>query len=694
METEPEPTDERPETETTSSEDDASPAAERRPKKRRKRRKKPPTFRPPRGLVVALGVALLLALLLVAGARFTSGLTEPLSLNIYKDYLDRNEIAKITFKENEARITLRPGDLTGRPVNLDRRVKFVNNEHARTEAERLTVLSKRESDPLGVAIHAEHGSPFLQQFLPSLLMMAIVIGAVYFLLFRTPRNPGAPGSVFNFGKSRARMQSKDRSTGVTFADVAGAEEAKEEVSEIVEFLKNPEKFRRLGGRIPKGIMLVGAPGAGKTLLAKAISGEADVPFFSVCGSDFVEMFVGVGAARVRDLFKQARENSPCIIFLDEIDAVGRRRGTGLGGGHDEREQTLNQILVEMDGFDTDQGIIMLASTNRPDILDPALLRPGRFDRQIVIDMPDVRGREAILGVHSARVKLGPDVDMAVIARATPGFTGAELEALINEAAIIAAMKDADAVALEDLEEARDKIRWGRQKTSRVIDEEDRRATAYHEAGHALVSALLPECEPLHKVTIVPRGVALGATMTLPERDRTSLAKKRVLGTIAMCFGGRIGEQVITGDLSTGASNDIEKATDLARRMVCEWGMSDALGPIRFSENEETLFLGREVSRTQSHSEHTAQLIDKEIRVILDAAYKRAEKLVGKNRIGLDRISEALLRYETVTGEEVERLMNGTGVAELRGNEAETSEEPEPQAKRSSGSWKSIFGGSG
>ena len=494
---------------------------------------------------------------------------------------------------------------------------------------------------------------FLLACLPWVLCLVII----YFLFFRQLRAPGAGGNVLTFGKSRAKIASRE-STGVTFADVAGIREAKDEVIEIIEFLKNPKRFQRLGGRIPRGIMLVGSPGTGKTLLAKAIAGEADVPFFSICGSDFVEMFVGVGAARVRDLFKQARESSPCIIFLDEVDAVGRRRGSGMGGGHDEREQTLNAILVEMDGFNSDEGIILIAATNRPDVLDPALLRPGRFDREIVIDLPDLKGREEILRVHTRAVKLDPSVDIHRIARGTPSFSGAELAALVNEAAIIAVMRDQDVILEKDLEEARDKIRWGRQKTSRVMAVEDKRITAYHEAGHALAAHLLPDVEPLHKVTIIPRGMALGATMQLPERDRLHLSRKQVIGTLMVLYAGRVAESLFCDDITSGASNDIERATDLARRMVCEWGMSDDIGPINYAEPEETLFLGREVTRTQTHSETIALRIDEEVRRIIDDCYKSTDKLLRKYREAVIRIAEALLVKETLTGEEVAALVEG------------------------------------
>jgi cell division protease FtsH len=493
----------------------------------------------------------------------------------------------------------------------------------------------------------------------------ILIFVVFLIFMRQMRSQGGAGGVMSFGRSRAQLYSKESHTNVTFDDVAGAQEAKEEVREVVEFLKNPSRFTRIGGRIPRGVLLVGPPGCGKTLLAKAIAGEAEVPFFSISGSDFVEMFVGVGASRVRDLFKQARENSPCIIFLDEIDAVGRRRGSGMGGGHDEREQTLNAILVEMDGFGTDEGIIVIAATNRPDVLDPALLRPGRFDREVVIDLPDLEGREEILRVHLKKVKVGGDVNVKVLARSTPGYSGADLAAIINEAAIRAALAKHDSISMEDLEEARDKVRYGRQKKSRKLELEDKRITAYHEAGHAIVASSIDEVEHPHKVTIVPRGRALGATMVLPEKESYHMQKKRMNGQLALLFGGRVAEQEFCGDISAGASDDIKRATDLARAMVTELGMSTRIGPVNYSERQGSDFLGTELMRGRMHSEETAREIDQEVRGLLDAAYARAETIVREQRDALERIAQALLQYETISGPEVLRLVQGDTVASLR-----------------------------
>ena len=500
-------------------------------------------------------------------------------------------------------------------------------------------------------------------FLFTIAPWILIAAFFWFFIFRPMRQAGGAGGVLSFGRSRARMYTPEMAN-VTFADVAGIEEAKEEVKEIIEFLRNPQKFQRLGGRIPRGVILVGPPGCGKTLLATAIDGEAGVLFFAISGSDFVEMFVGVGASRVRDLFNQAKEKSPCLIFLDEIDAVGRRRGAGLGGGHDEREQTLNAILVEMDGFETDKGIIVVAATNRPDVLDPALLRPGRFDRTITIDLPDVKGREAILKVHARKVKVAPAVDLSIIARGTPGFSGAELEAVINEAAIGAAMSNREWVTQADLEEARDKVRWGRSRRSRVMTEEEKEALAYHEAGHAMAHLLLPEAEPLHKVTIIPRGQALGSTMFLPERDRYIYSRKWLLTNITTLYAGRIAEEMYTGDLSTGAADDIKRATELARRMVTQFGMSD-MGPLNFLEEEEHVFLGREVTRTHNQSNDTLERIDTAIRGITDECYERAKQILHDNKMKLEKLAKALIRYETLSAEEVDIVLQDGDIEAFR-----------------------------
>jgi cell division protease FtsH len=498
---------------------------------------------------------------------------------------------------------------------------------------------------------------------PSILVTMLLNWAPMLLLvgvwiyFMRQMQGGGKGGAFSFGKSKARMLDEANNT-TTFADVAGCDEAKEEVKELVDFLKDPQKFQKLGGRIPRGVLLVGPPGTGKTLLAKAIAGEAKVPFFSISGSDFVEMFVGVGAARVRDMFEQAKKSAPCIIFVDEIDAVGRHRGAGMGGGNDEREQTLNQMLVEMDGFETNVGVIVMAATNRPDILDPALLRPGRFDRQVYVTLPDVRGREQILNVHMRKVPVGADVNANVLARGTPGMSGADLANLVNEAALMAARRSARTVEMRDFEMAKDKIFMGPERRSAVMDPEELKNTAYHEAGHALIGRLLPKSDPLHKVTIVPRGRALGVTFTLPEKDRYGYDKVWALSRIAMLFGGRIAEEVFMDQRTTGASDDFNKATQLARDMVMRFGMSDALGPMVYTENEGEVFLGRSITRTTSISEESMRRVDHEVRRILDEQYAVARKLIEDNKDKMHAIAKALLEWETIDGEQVEDIMNG------------------------------------
>ncbi len=482
----------------------------------------------------------------------------------------------------------------------------------------------------------------------------VFIGALIWFFFIRQIKMAGKGAL-SFGKSKARMLAKEKNK-TTFKDVAGVEEAKEEVSELVEFLKDPKKFQKLGGRIPKGVLMVGAPGTGKTLLAKAIAGEADAAFFSISGSDFVEMFVGVGASRVRDMFEQARKNTPCLIFIDEIDAVGRSRGHGLGGGNDEREQTLNALLVEMDGFDTQEGIIIIAATNRPDVLDPALLRPGRFDRQITVNLPDVRGREAILKVHAKNVKLDPVVDLAIIARGTPGYSGAELANLLNEAALLAARTGRKAVGMLELEEARDKVRWGRERRSMAMTDEDKKFTAWHEAGHALINVMLTHTHPLHKVTIIPRGQALGSTMFLPKDDILNRRRKEMLDIIAVTMAGRIAEEIVSDDISSGAMGDIQQATQMARAMVTQWGMSEKLGMIQYGDTNEYVFLGREMSRSKDYSEQTAQEIDNEVKRIIDNAYKVASDIINSNRDKLAMIANALLEYETLEGSLVEEIV--------------------------------------
>ena len=491
---------------------------------------------------------------------------------------------------------------------------------------------------------------YIFSFLPFLLLIAVWI-------FFMNRMQGGGRGAMSFGRSRARLIS-DAQGKVTFDDVAGIEEAKEEVEEIIDFLKDPRRFQRLGGKIPKGALLVGPTGTGKTLLARAIAGEANVPFFTISGSDFVEMFVGVGASRVRDMFEQAKKQAPCIIFIDEIDAVGRHRGAGLGGGNDEREQTLNQLLVEMDGFETNEGVILIAATNRPDVLDPALLRPGRFDRQIVVPLPDIIGREKILEVHIKKVPLAPDFNPRIIARGTPGFSGADLANLVNEAALLAARKGKRLVSAAEFEEAKDKVMMGAERRSMVMTEEERKLTAFHEAGHALVAMFCPAADPIHKATIIPRGRALGMVMRLPERDQYSISREKMHDNLAIFMGGRVAEEIVFGydKVTSGAATDIQQATNLARHMVAQYGMSDKLGPLLYHENEEEVFLGHSVTRQQNVSEETANLIDAEIKRFVEDAYKRAEKIIKTHRKKLDRIGNALLEYETLTGEEIEALI--------------------------------------
>ena len=502
----------------------------------------------------------------------------------------------------------------------------------------------------------EGNSPTFLDILISWFPMLLLIGVWIFFMRQMQ---GGGGKAMGFGKSKARMLSEN-SEKVTFKDVAGIDEAKQELEEIVEYLKDPQKFQKLGGKIPKGALLVGAPGTGKTLLARAIAGEAKVPFFTISGSDFVEMFVGVGASRVRDMFEQGKKHAPCIIFIDEIDAVGRHRGAGLGGGNDEREQTLNQLLVEMDGFNTKEGVILIAATNRPDVLDPALLRPGRFDRQVVIPNPDILGREKILNVHMKKTQNAPDVDSKVIARGTPGFSGADLANLVNESALLAARRNKKLVTMLDFEDAKDKVLMGAERRSLVMSEKEKELTAYHEAGHALVGIYVPGNDPLHKVTIIPRGRALGVTMNLPERDRYSETKKEMGAKIAMMFGGRVAEEIVFGkeNVSSGAANDIKQATDKARSMVTEWGMSNKLGPQRYNDNEEEVFLGHSVAQRKNVSDATAELIDQEVKEIIEAGQRKAREVLTENRDSLDRLAKALLEHETLTGDQVALLVKG------------------------------------
>jgi cell division protease FtsH len=546
-----------------------------------------------------------------------------------------------------------------------------------------TIANLLNEQNVNVEIKQEEQNNLLYMILSSGFPILLFVAFWIFLM----RQMQAGGNrALSFGKSRAKL-STNQQKRVTFKDVAGVEEAKEELSEIVEFLREPQKFQKLGGRIPKGLLLMGPPGTGKTLLARAIAGEANVPFFTISGSDFVEMFVGVGASRVRDLFEQGKKNAPCIIFIDEIDAVGRHRGAGLGGGHDEREQTLNALLVEMDGFESNEGVILIAATNRPDVLDPALLRPGRFDRQVVVSLPDIKGREGILKVHTRRIPLDEDVELVVLARGTPGFSGAQLANLVNEAALIAARHDRKAVKMRDFEEAKDKVLMGKERRSMVMNEKEKRNTAYHEAGHALVAFFLPEADPLHKVTIIPRGRALGVTMQLPEEDKYNYSKAYMETSITILLAGRAAEEIFLGSMTTGAANDMERSTGLARKMVCEWGMSETIGPLTFGKNEEQIFLGREISRHQEYSEKTAVKIDEETKKIVLEANKKARSILDANRDALVRLAEALLEYETldqsdirdiIDGKEISRESTEEPISTPEGDETAEPAEPEPE----------------
>ncbi len=602
-------------------------------------------FKSSRFLIIVLIVGVLVAVF--AGMKMP-GKSEQVEWSTFIDKLEKGDFKEVRVDGRDVLAKYRDA----MPLQAGRQVHTVAPSYPLPSYAYEQLDQARKSNKITVVYEAE--SQLLAIFVAILPWLLIVL-FVYFFFLRQLRGPGGPGGVLSFGKSRATLITKEKCKK-TFKDVAGIEEAKAEVEEIVGFLKNPKKFQRLGGRIPKGVLLIGTPGTGKTLLAKSIAGEADVPFFSISGSDFVEMFVGVGASRVRDLFQQARENSPCIIFLDEIDAVGRRRGTGIGGGHDEREQTLNEILVQMDGMESDDKIIVMAATNRPDVLDPALLRPGRFDRHVYVDLPDVKGREEILRVHAKKVKLANNVDLSVLAKSTPGSSGADLENIINEAALIAVMKDKDGIEMSDLDEARDKVSWGREKKSRVMDEAERWVTAYHESGHALLSFLLPECDKPTKVTIIPRGPYLGVTIAPPTKDVYGLSRLSLLGRVKMAYGGRIAEQMFTGDITTGAKSDIDQATNIVRKMVCEWGMSEKLGPIKYAEDEDAVFLGREIGHRQPHSDATAIAIDDEVRSIVEKCYREAEQILQQHRDDIELTAKALMEHEVITGEDLDTLL--------------------------------------
>jgi cell division protease FtsH len=613
---------------------------------------------------------MMVAVMLLLVIQVFRGQGEPvveLEYTEFTRYLSEDRVDRVTFRDREVEGEMRS------PIVVE------GQEYHRFETRLPGDLNDRLLEQLesrGVVIDAEapdagFGTLFITM-LPWLLFIAFWIW-----IFRTMQGGG--NRAFQFGRSKAKLISPD-TPKVTFADVAGADEAKEELHEIIEFLKDPAKFSRLGGRLPKGVLLVGPPGTGKTLLARAVAGEAGRPFFQMSGSDFVEMFVGVGASRVRDLFEQGKANAPCIIFVDEIDAVGRHRGAGLGGGHDEREQTLNALLVEMDGFESNEGVILLAATNRPDVLDPALLRPGRFDRQVVVDSPDVKGREGILRVHAKKLPLADDVELSVIARGTPGMSGADLENICNEAALLAARRDGDKVTMEDFEKAKDKVMLGTERRSLVLTEGERKLTAYHEAGHAVLGLKIPGLDPVHKVTIVPRGRALGITASLPEEDRHSYTKEWMEGQLAMLFGGRVAEEMTFGadDVTTGAGNDIERATTMARRMVTSFGMSDVIGLVAVADNEQEVFLGREITQRRTVSEHTQRIVDQEIKRILDEAHQRAREVLEQHEDLLESIAEALLERETLDREQIDLLSKGEDLPPLPVEPLEQEEEPEPE----------------
>ncbi len=644
--------------------------------------KKPPipTYRPSPFRWLLIAVLLFAAMMTIKSML----VKQVVSWDEFKSFVKEGKVASVTIRQDEVVGKFTTEALEGESEYSKQTFVVYYSSDVGEKLEELL-------DENGVKIEYEKPKTWLINLLGMFLPIIIFVGILYFLFARNLRG-GAGGMLMSFGRSKHRLQTKDK-LKVTFEDVAGIEEAKEEVAEIIEFLKNPKKFQRLGGRIPRGVLLVGPPGCGKTLLAKAIAGEADVPFFSISGSDFVEMFVGVGASRVRDLFKQAKDNSPCIIFLDEIDAIGRKRGTSIiGGGHDEREQTLNAILVEMDGFDTNDQVIVIAATNRSDILDTALTRPGRFDRQVVVPLPDLKGRMEILGVHAKKVILGPDADLEKLARGTPMFSGADLAAIINEAALGATMEEKENVEMADLEEARDKVRWGRAKKSKVIDQKEREVTAYHEAGHTLVQSLLKDADPLHKVSIIPRGPMGGATFALPEKDRTMFTKKYCMALMQVCFGGRIAEEMFCDDISSGAQMDIQRATEIAKQMLLVWGMSDKLGPINYGPEAGSRNIAFIMPGEKEYSESTAQQIDEEIRSITRKAYESAKKLIEENKDKLDRIAKALLKYETLDAADVKEIIEGRElgkptVADLlaaekkKAEQQQEAEKKEPRKKR-------------
>jgi cell division protease FtsH len=621
--------------------------------------------------LVLWAIILLVAVVLYQLLSGDAGVKQPLTYTQFLESIERGDVLEVEMEGHDAGYSIQ-GKLRDSEAG---RGSVTFNTDAPLDDELLPMLRANKVD---IKVKKPKESAVWVSLLSWLPVVAVI--AIWVFLMRQMQTGG--NKALSFGKSKARLQSS-QGKKVTFKDVAGVDEAKEELQEIIEFLKDPQKFQKLGGKIPKGVLLMGPPGTGKTLLARAISGEANVPFFSISGSDFVEMFVGVGASRVRDLFEQGKKNAPCIIFIDEIDAVGRHRGAGLGGGHDEREQTLNQLLVEMDGFESNEGVILIAATNRPDVLDPALLRPGRFDRRVVVAPPDIKGREGILKVHTRKIPLSPDVDVHVLARGTPGFSGADLANLVNEAALNAARYGQKAVNMADFETAKDKVLMGAERKSMILSEEERRSTAYHEAGHALVAASLPNTDPLHKVSIIPRGMALGVTQQLPMDDRHNYSRDYLESQICVLMGGRIAEELFLEQTTTGAGNDLERATEMARKMVCEWGMSEQMGPLTFGKKEEQIFLGREIAQHQDYSEATAVQIDKEVRRIVTGADERASNLLEERRDTLKRIALALLEREVLDGDEIDALIRGEDLPE-RPPEERPPPSPEPAPAGDSG----------
>ncbi len=632
------------------------------------------TWRGPGRSVIFWLVILLLAILIFSLLSDPSKDMASISYSEFLRYLGQDKISSVTFIERDItgrfteEMTIAGATGSNKYSKFSLRIPF-------EDPELVEKLTKK-----GISIKAQEKGLNWGSIILSMAPWLLLVFFWILIMRQMQGGAGGPRGIFSFGKSRAKLVSEERPR-VTFNDVAGADEAKEELSEIIEFLKDPGKFQKLGGKIPKGALLLGAPGTGKTLLARAVAGEAGVPFFSMSGSDFVEMFVGVGASRVRDLFEQGKKNAPCIIFIDEIDAVGRHRGAGLGGGHDEREQTLNQLLVEMDGFESKEGVILIAATNRPDVLDPALLRPGRFDRQIVVDSPDIRGREGIFKVHTRKVKTAQNVDLKVLARGTPGLSGADIANLVNEAALLAARKSKDAVDMNDFEEAKDKVMMGAERRSLVISDEEKKITAYHESGHALLGKLVPSSDPVHKVTIVPRGMALGVTHFLPIDEKHTYQREYLEAKLLYLMGGRVAEKIIFDHLTTGAGNDIQQATELARKMVCNWGMSDKIGPLGFGRRQEHIFLGREIQQPRDYSEQTAQLIDSEIKRFVEEAEQKAISLLKNNMDKLHALAKALLEKEILDGSEIDRIIG------IESNEKDSKDknarkaQPEPSPEK-------------